>query len=113
MTMISIAWNNLTPFFKVGGEPVKYFMLSKHIPKRFALASTINYNIIHVLATFAAFIISAFLIPFFFNVTSVVALSCFIFAFIGFVVLLWWHPGGMPVFVCCGKVYAGSLSIVG
>lgn len=59
----SIAWNNLTPFLKVGGEPAKVFMLGAYVGRRKALMSTIIYNVIHLLATLAAFVIVAFLLP--------------------------------------------------
>lgn len=59
---ISIAWNNLTPFLKVGGEPLKYLMLSRYLNKRDAVKSTINYNIIHLLATALSFIIGAIIL---------------------------------------------------
>lgn len=59
-TIISIAWNNLTPFLKVGGEPLKYLMLQKYLPKDKALSSTVNYNVIHLLSTGISFLITAF-----------------------------------------------------
>lgn len=70
-TVISVAWNNMTPFLKIGGEPLKYMMLSKHLPKHDAMASTINYNIIHLLATAVSFIITSLILLIFYKVPSV------------------------------------------
>lgn len=71
-TLMSISWNNLTPFLKVGGEPLKFMMLERHLPRSEALASTINYNIIHLVATAFSFIVCAFLLVFFYDLTAVV-----------------------------------------
>lgn len=69
-TLMSIAWNNLTPFLKVGGEPLKFMMLERHLPRSEALASTINYNIIHLVATAFSFIICAFFLVLFYDLTA-------------------------------------------
>ena len=58
-SMISISWNNLTPFLKIGGEPVKYMLLSRFLSRKTALQSTVSYNLVHILATLLAFIIAA------------------------------------------------------
>jgi hypothetical protein len=67
-TAVSIAWNNLTPFIKVGGEPLKYFMLSKYISNKKAIQSTVNYNIIHLVATMLSFIVAALVLTLFYHV---------------------------------------------
>jgi hypothetical protein len=69
---ISIAWNNLTPFLKVGGEPLKYFMLSRHLPERDAIASTVSYNLIHLLATGISFILTSLILLLFFKLSNAV-----------------------------------------
>lgn len=66
--IISISWNNLTPFLKVGGEPVKYLLLKRHLTKNDALRSTINYNIVHALSTLLSLIFFSFLIPVIYDV---------------------------------------------
>jgi hypothetical protein len=72
-TVVSIAWNNLTPFLKVGGEPLKYLMLSRHLSKKDAINSTINYNIIHLLSTVLSFVIAAIILNVFYTVPAVVS----------------------------------------
>ncbi len=74
-TAASIAWNNLTPFLKVGGEPLKYLMLSRYMPKKEALNSIITYNLIHLLATALSFIIGALLLPCFYDVPRMIMYS--------------------------------------
>lgn len=66
-TIISIAWNNLTPFLKMGGEPLKYWMLLKHMSSKQAMSSTMNYNIIHLIATLLSFLIAGVLVLFYFQ----------------------------------------------
>ncbi|MEI8346447.1 MAG: lysylphosphatidylglycerol synthase domain-containing protein [Pseudomonadota bacterium] len=66
MMAISIAWNNLTPFLKVGGEPAKVLMLKKYLGFSKALESTIIYNLIHALATLGSFILAASLLLLFY-----------------------------------------------
>ncbi len=68
MMTISISWNNLTPFLKMGGEPYKYFMLRKILPKQQALSSAFVYNIVHTYATLLAFLITAITVPMLFKV---------------------------------------------
>lgn len=80
-TVISIAWNNMTPFFKIGGEPLKYMMLTKYLPKHDAMASTINYNVIHLLATAVSFIITALILILFYKLP--LATFYFILGFVG------------------------------
>ncbi|MDD4972735.1 MAG: hypothetical protein PHY93_00210 [Bacteriovorax sp.] len=80
LTIVNIAWNNLTPFLKVGGEPLKYMMLLKYLPQREALASTINYNIIHLLATGISFIVTSLLLVVFYQMPREIRYSLLIFA---------------------------------
>ncbi len=68
MMIVSIAWNNLTPFLKVGGEPAKYFMLRKIVSSRKALQSTILYNVVHLYSTLLAIVVTALIVPFLFEV---------------------------------------------
>ncbi|MBC7537341.1 MAG: flippase-like domain-containing protein [Bacteriovorax sp.] len=82
ITVVSIAWNNLTPFLKVGGEPLKYLMLSKYLPKSDALASTINYNIIHLLATGVSFVVTSIVLVLFYQMPNEVRYYLLGFAFV-------------------------------
>ncbi|MBF0206736.1 MAG: flippase-like domain-containing protein [Oligoflexia bacterium] len=63
LTVISIAWNNLTPFLKVAGEPLKGLMLAKQLQikdrERVAWESTIVYNYVHLLGTVMAIFVAA------------------------------------------------------
>lgn len=81
--VISIAWNNLTPFLKIGGEPVKYMLLKRHLNKYDALSSTVNYNLIHIISTLLSLIIFALLIPILFD-----GKSRYVFFSIGVVISL-------------------------
>jgi hypothetical protein len=83
MSAASIAWNNLTPFLKVGGEPAKVFMLSPLVGQDRALRSVIIYNMIHLLGTLTAFVIAAMLIPLVFDLPSIQRSLCFTVAGIG------------------------------
>lgn len=78
MMVTSIAWNNLSPFIKVLGEPIKAAMLSKHIERKSAIKSVVIYNIVHLIGTVGAFLLAAILIPFLFPVNHDVRLICFI-----------------------------------
>lgn len=85
ITLASIAWNNLTPFLKIGGEPLKYLMLQKYLPKKEALESTINYNIIHLFSTGLSFVMALILITLFYSVShhllSSLLLACVLICF--------------------------------
>jgi hypothetical protein len=85
ITLASIAWNNLTPFLKIGGEPLKYLMLQKYLPKKEALESTINYNIIHLFSTGLSFVMALILITLFYSVShhllSSLLLACVFICF--------------------------------
>jgi len=87
-SLLSIAWNNLTPFLKVGGEPLKYMLLSDHLPKRDAMASTINYNLIHLFSTALSFSIGALAIVFFYDTSSAIQIGTGIFLAIFAIVLI-------------------------
>lgn len=88
MMAASIAWNNLTPFLKVGGEPAKIFMLGAYIGRRKALMSTLIYNLIHLLATLVSFILVAFALPLFYPVSDFGRGLCLVFGFFGLIVAL-------------------------
>ncbi len=88
MTTASIAWNNMTPFLKVGGEPAKVAMLGNQVAPRDAVTSVIVYNVIHMGATVFAVVLAAFLIPFFFATNPVASRVCFLFGFLGLVLLV-------------------------
>jgi len=85
-SMISISWNNLTPFLKIGGEPVKYMLLSRFLSRKTALQSTVSYNLVHILATLLAFIIAACVTLIFYEVNF--AKSLMIITFISLTVLM-------------------------
>jgi len=62
LSVISLGWNNLSPFMKVLGEPVRVLLLEDWIPRKAALESAILYNLVHILGTLLAFILGAVLI---------------------------------------------------
>ena len=78
MMITSIAWNNLSPFIKILGEPIKAVMLTKHIERKSAIKSVVIYNIVHLIGTVGAFLLAALLIPFLFSVNHDVKVICFI-----------------------------------
>ncbi len=86
ITTMSIAWNNLTPFLKIGGEPLKYLMLKEHLSKKEAINSTITYNIIHLLATALSFVIGASILILFFPISR--EASLFLYCLILFLLSL-------------------------
>lgn len=67
MMTISIAWNNLTPFLKAGGEPAKVWMLTDYLGFRKALQSTFVYNLVHALAIVVSWIILALVLLCFYS----------------------------------------------
>lgn len=88
ITVIAIAWNNLSPFVKFLGEPFRLVELKKLIPnQRQAMESVLLYNLTHSLGTLISFVIAAILIPFIFNVEREIAGLFWISAF-GFVSVL-------------------------
>lgn len=62
LTVIGIAWNNLSPFVKVLGEPIKVSLLKKHVSPKEALESVILYNLVHTYGTIGAFVLGASII---------------------------------------------------
>ncbi len=58
-TSISVGWNNLSPFVKVLGEPVRVLLLEKNIGRKRALASVVLYNLVHMFGTLIAFMSGA------------------------------------------------------
>lgn len=83
MMAASIAWNNLTPFLKVGGEPAKVFMLGAYVGRRKAMMSTIIYNVIHLLATLASFILVALVLPFMYPLNKLMTWGSLGIGFLG------------------------------
>ncbi|HAZ11484.1 MAG: hypothetical protein A2X86_10900 [Bdellovibrionales bacterium GWA2_49_15] len=92
-TIVSVAWNNLTPFLKVGGEPLKYVMLSRYLSKKETLVSTINYNLIHVLATILSFALCAIFLTLFYDAPASMLL------------------GAWALILCCGFIIYYSIVI--
>lgn len=82
-SLMSIAWNNLTPFLKIGGEPLKYMLLSQHMAPKIAMASTVNYNLIHLLATAISFLLATLVLTLRFHLEST-----YLFMAIGLFVVL-------------------------
>ena len=88
MTIVSIAWNNLTPFLKIAGEPLKVFMLMRGVSQKQAIKSVLIYNFVHILGTFLSIILSLFLIPLIFNVPDFLRTSLLIGGGIGIILFL-------------------------
>lgn len=61
-SLLGVAWNNLTPFAKVGGEVVRALYLSKRIPRPRAIASVLTYNLTHLVGAFFSFVVAGVLI---------------------------------------------------
>jgi uncharacterized protein (TIRG00374 family) len=80
-TLVSVAWNNLSPFVKVLGEPMRVSLLEKSVPRKIAIRSVVLYNLVHLLGTIIAFVFGAFIILFYFPVSSSIRLG-----FIGLIV---------------------------
>lgn len=59
MMIISVAWNNLSPFVKVLGEPVRMVMLRRWLDGKAAARSTLLFNIVHMTGTLLAFFFGA------------------------------------------------------
>ncbi len=80
MSAQSIAWNNLTPFLKIGGEAIKVINLTPMLGRRAAIKSVVVYNLVHLLGTVASFIVAAGCIPYLFWLPAEVKFGCFIIA---------------------------------
>jgi len=63
---ISVAWNNLSPFVKVLGEPIRMAMLERWMSRKDAARSMVLYNLVHSLGTLLGFFFGATAILFFF-----------------------------------------------
>lgn len=72
LTVISVAWNNLSPFVKVLGEPVRVVMLRRWMDSKAATRSTVLFNIVHTLGTLLAFFFGALLILLLFPVAPAI-----------------------------------------
>ncbi len=66
LSIISVAWNNLSPFVKVLGEPVRLMMLRRWMNPKSAAKSMVLYNIVHVMGTLLAFFFGAIALLIFF-----------------------------------------------
>jgi len=61
LMLISISWNNLSPFVKVLGEPVRVRLMSRWIDKKSSARSMVLYNIVHTLGTLISFFLASLL----------------------------------------------------
>lgn len=93
-SLVSVAWNNLSPFVKVLGEPVRVNLLADHVPIKAAIRSVILYNLVHILGTLVAFLLGAFLILFYFPVSPQIRLGFLVLmgVFSALFLLLYWLP---------------------
>lgn len=95
ITVISIAWNNLSPFIKLLGEPIRLVELRKVLPdKRRSLRSVLLYNLTHTMGTILSFIIAALTIPLLFDVGHELRklLWISVFGFVSVLSLFWLLP---------------------
>ncbi len=67
---ISVAWNNLSPFVKVLGEPMRVIMLERHLSRKEAARSMVLYNIVHIIGTLLAFFLGALAILLLFPISD-------------------------------------------
>lgn len=67
---VSVAWNNLSPFVKVLGEPVRVLMLERLMNRKDAARSMVLYNIVHTLGTLLAFFFGTLALLLFFPVSK-------------------------------------------
>lgn len=74
-SIISVAWNNLSPFVKMLGEPLRVLLLERRIGRKAALESMVLYNLVHVLGTLVAFVLGAALLLFLYPVTDTVRIT--------------------------------------
>jgi hypothetical protein len=70
LTVISVAWNNLSPFVKILGEPVRLILLGQWLDPKAAARSMVLYNIVHVLGTLFSFFLGALALLLFFPVSE-------------------------------------------
>jgi hypothetical protein len=76
---IAVAWNNLSPFVKALGEPVRAQMLGKWISPRAAARSVVVYNLVHIIGTLSSFVLGSLILLLFFPVTGVIRTGLFVF----------------------------------
>jgi Lysylphosphatidylglycerol synthase TM region len=69
-SVIAVAWNNLSPFVKVLGEPIRVVLLERWLPRKPALQSVVLYNLVHVLGTLGAFFFGSLALLLFFPVSK-------------------------------------------
>ncbi len=70
LTVVSVAWNNLSPFVKVLGEPVRVRMLARLIDTKSAARSMVLFNIVHVMGTLFSFFLAALAMLLYFPVSK-------------------------------------------
>ena len=76
---ISVAWNNLSPFVKALGEPVRAQMLGRWVSPRAAARSVVVYNLVHIIGTLSGFFMGSLLLLIFYPVTGVIRTGLFAF----------------------------------
>jgi uncharacterized membrane protein YbhN (UPF0104 family) len=97
MMAISIAWNNLTPFLKAGGEPAKVWMLKDYLGFRKALQSTFVYNLVHAIALVVSWVLLALALLCFYSAPAGVRLAETAIVVVGSALLaLTFHFPGTP-----------------
>ncbi len=67
LTVTSVAWNNLSPFVKVLGEPIRIRLLRTRLDGKSAARSAVLYNIVHMLGTLLSFFVGSLAILVFFS----------------------------------------------
>ena len=70
LSVISVAWNNLSPFVKVLGEPVRARLLGRWLDPKAAVRSVVLYNLVHILGTLGSFFLASLLLLVFFPVSA-------------------------------------------
>jgi hypothetical protein len=66
----ALPWNNLSPFVKMLGEPVRLVLLQRWLTPKAAARSTVLYNIVHILGTLSSFLLASILFLLFFPVSK-------------------------------------------
>lgn len=70
LTIVSVAWNNLSPFVKVLGEPVRVRMLSRWLDSKASARSMVLFNIAHAMGTLFSFFLAALIMLVFYPVSQ-------------------------------------------
>ena len=69
LSLVSVAWNNLSPFVKVLGEPMRVMLIEPLVSRKIAIRSVVLYNLVHTLGTIAALLLGALITLFYFPVS--------------------------------------------